>query len=397
MAKHIIVGVCAGISAYKSAELVRLLCKAGYTVRVVMTESAKKFITPLTFEALTGNRVYSQLFDSNREAAMEHIELARWADSILVAPATADFMARLSCGIANDLLSTVCLASKASLCIVPAMNYQMWVHPATQDNLECLKLRGTGVIGPDSGSQACGDDGAGRMTEPRDIVEQFATWFESSQLLVGTRVLITAGPTQEPIDPVRYISNHSSGKMGYALAQSANDAGAQVTLISGPVAIPVPDVNQLIQVQTAEQMFHAVMNHLSDQNVFISCAAVSDYTPEYVSSSKLKKRADDMTVVFNKTQDILSTVALADQDIYCVGFAAETNDLEQYARAKLVDKKLDMIIANQVGVADRGFGGDNNEVSVLWKNGSKKYSLRSKKQLATDLVRLIAQQYANKN
>ncbi|MEE9426480.1 MAG: bifunctional phosphopantothenoylcysteine decarboxylase/phosphopantothenate--cysteine ligase CoaBC [Methylococcales bacterium] len=394
MAKQIIVGICAGIAAYKSAELVRLLCKKGYSVRVVMTESALQFMTPLTFEALSGHRVYTHMFDAQHESAMDHIELARWADDLLIAPATADFIAKLRCGIADDLLSTLCLATTAPITLAPAMNHQMWINSATQDNINQIQQRGMTLIGPDSGSQACGEIGVGRMVEPQQIIDQLSASSSISGELAGTHVLISAGPTREPIDPVRFISNHSSGKMGYALAQAASDAGAEVTLISGPVAISAPEVSQLIQVETAQNMCDAVLDHIVRNNIYIAAAAVADYTPNLVSSSKIKKSAKTMTVELRKTEDILSTVAAFHCKVFTVGFAAETNNLEQYARSKLVDKNLNMIIANQVGLPDRGFDSDNNAASVFWDNGYQAFSLQPKKQLATDLINLIAKHYA---
>lgn len=397
MARQIIVGICAGIAAYKAAELVRLLCKANNTVRVVMTESALKFITPLTFEALTGQQVYLHMFDSHHQSAMDHIELARWADTIVVAPTTADFIAKLRCGIADDLLSTLCLATTAPLLIAPAMNQQMWANSATQENIDVLKQRGITMIGPDSGSQACGESGVGRMAEPQQIVDQLKASNSIAGLLAGTRVLISAGPTREPIDPVRYISNHSSGKMGYAITEAASNAGAVVTLISGPVTVSPPKISQILHVQTAQQMCDAVMQQIVHNDIYIGTAAVADYSPEQVSSSKLKKSAKTMTITLNKTQDILTTLTLSNANVFTVGFAAETNDLERYAREKLADKNLDMIIANQVGLSDRGFDSDNNAASVIWDNGHQTFSLRSKKQLAADIIGLIAQHYAKKH
>lgn len=394
MVKQIIVGICAGIAAYKSAELVRLLCKKGYSVRVVMTESALQFMTPLTFEALSGHRVYTHMFDAQHESAMDHIELARWADNLLIAPATADFIAKLRCGIADDLLSTLCLATTAPITIAPAMNHQMWINPATQDNINQIQQRGMTLIGPDSGSQACGEIGVGRMVEPQQIIDQLSASSSISGELAGTHVLISAGPTREPIDPVRFISNHSSGKMGYALAQAACDAGAEVTLISGPVAIGAPEVSQFIQVETAQNMRDAVLDHIVHNNIYIAAAAVADYTPETVSSSKIKKSAKTITVELRKTEDILSTVAASDCKVFTVGFAAETNNLEQYARSKLIDKHLNMIIANKVGLPDRGFDSDNNAVTVFWENGHQAFSLQPKIQLATNLLELITQHYA---
>ena len=397
MARQIIVGICAGIAAYKSAELVRLLCKDNNIVRVVMTESALKFITPLTFEALTGQRVYSDMFGSHHQSAMDHIELARWADAIVIAPTTADFIAKLRCGIADDLLSTLCLATTAPLFIAPAMNHQMWANSATQENIEVLKQREMTMIGPDSGSQACGESGVGRMAEPQQIIDQLSASNSIAGLFTGTRVLISAGPTREPIDPVRYISNHSSGKMGYAIAEAASNAGAVVTLISGPVTVLPPKISQILHIQTAQQMCDAVMQQIVHNDIYIGTAAIADYSPEQVSSSKLKKSAKTMTLTLNKTQDILTTLSLSNPDVFTVGFAAETNDLERYARAKLADKNLDMIIANQVGLSDRGFDSDNNAASVIWDNGHQTFSLRSKKQLATDIIGLIAQHYEKKH
>ena len=394
MAKQIIVGICAGIAAYKSAEVVRLLCKNGYSVRVVMTESALQFITPLTFEALSGHRVYTHVFDAQHESAMDHIELARWADDLLIAPATADFIAKLRCGIADDLLSTLCLATTAPITIAPAMNHQMWLNSATQDNINLIKQRGIMLIGPASGSQACGETGLGRMTEPQQIVAQLHASSSADKVLAGAHVLISAGPTREPLDPVRFISNHSSGKMGYALAQAATDAGAKVTLISGPVAINAPEVSRIIQVETAQHMLDAVLDHITHNNIYMATAAVADYTPESVSSSKIKKSAKTMTVELRKTEDILSTVAVSNPHVFTVGFAAETNNLEQYARSKFVEKNLNMIIANQVGLPDRGFDSDDNAVSVFWENGQQAFSLQPKKQLATGLIDLIAKHYA---
>jgi phosphopantothenoylcysteine decarboxylase/phosphopantothenate--cysteine ligase len=283
------------------------------------------------------------------------------------------------------------------------MNQQMWIHPATQENISILQQRGIVVIGPDSGSQACGETGSGRMVEPQHLVDHLHLNAASSHhgckhgILAGMRVLISAGPTREPIDPVRYISNHSSGKMGYALAQAASNAGAKVTLISGPVAISTPSVDRIIQVQTAQQMCNAVMQQISGQTIYIGSAAVADFTPEQLSSTKLKKSANTMTLVLAKNQDILKTVATSNPDVFSVGFAAETNHLEQYARAKLVEKQIDMIIANQVGLSDRGFDSDDNAVSVFWKEGHQHFSLCSKQQLATDLIELIAQRYAKKH
>ncbi len=398
--KRILLGVTGGIAAYKSAELLRLVQNTGAEVRVVMTQAAQEFITPLTFQALSGKPVHTDLLNPEAEAAMGHIELARWADAIVIAPATADFIARLAHGEGSDLLSTLCLASRAKLLIAPAMNQVMWGQAATQDNLGALTARGVSFIGPATGSQACGDVGPGRMSEVAEIQTALEAMFDTG-LLEGKRVLITAGPTREAIDPVRYISNHSSGKMGYALAEAAAEAGALTCLISGPVSIPAPERVQLIQVESALEMHAQVMEQLEGIDIFIGAAAVADYRPIKAESAKIKKGKQAFQIEFTENPDILAEVA-SNEHIYTVGFAAETSDLEAYARAKLLGKKLNMIVANDVSRKDIGFNSDNNALTVIHHNVKNsqavkndelfviKFEEASKTQLAQELMQLIA-------
>lgn len=385
--KRILLGISGGIAAYKTAELCRLLTKAGAEVRVVMTRGAQEFITPMTMQALSGHRVHTELLDAEAEAAMGHIELARWADLILVAPASANFIARLAHGEADDLLTTLCLARRGPLALAPAMNQAMWQDAATQYNLGLLRERKVLLFGPDSGAQACGDVGPGRMLEPQAIAELTAQQFVSGAL-AGIKVTITAGPTREAIDPVRYLSNHSSGKMGYALAQAAVDAGAAVTLISGPVALPVPERVQLVKVESAQQMLDASLAQPGD--IFIAVAAVADYRPAQVAPGKIKKQADTLTLELVRNPDILATVAQLKPKPFCVGFAAETDRLADYAIGKLRDKRLDMICANE---ATSTFGQDESSVTVYWeKAGHLKeaaFERGSKALLARELVTLI--------
>ncbi len=390
--KNILLGVTGGIAAYKSVTLVRRLKDQGANVQVVMTESAQEFVTALTFQAVSGNPVHSSLLDPDAEAAMGHIELARWADAIIIAPATANSIARLAKGEADDLLTTVCLASKAPLAIAPAMNQAMWSNQATQQNLEILKSRGIAIYGPASGEQACGDVGEGRMLEAEEIVEELAELF-NHQLLSGVRVMVTAGPTREAIDPVRYISNHSSGKMGYAIAQAALEAGASVTLVSGPCALQVSDRIQLTKVESADEMLQAVHAAIKPVDIFISVAAVADYRVEQVASQKIKKQADTMTLELVKNPDILASVAALDSKPFCVGFAAETENLEEHARKKLQNKHLDMIVANRVDKSDSGFNSDYNSATVIWAKGQQSFEKSTKTRLATELIMLIASQY----
>jgi phosphopantothenoylcysteine decarboxylase/phosphopantothenate--cysteine ligase len=385
--KRILLGISGGIAAYKSAELCRLLTKAGAEVRVVMTRGAQEFITPMTMQALSGHRVHTELLDAEAEAAMGHIELARWADLILVAPASANFIARLAHGEANDLLTTVCLARRGPLALAPAMNQAMWQDAATQYNLSLLRERKVLLFGPDSGVQACGDVGPGRMLEPQAIAELAASQFASGSL-AGVKVTITAGPTREAIDPVRYLSNHSSGKMGYALAQAAVDAGAAVTLISGPVSLPVPDRVQLVKVESAQQMLEACLAQPGE--VFIAVAAVADYRPAQVASSKIKKQADTLSLELVRNPDILATIAQLKPKPFCVGFAAETDKLTEYAVGKLRDKQLDMICANE---ATSTFGQDASSITVYWEKGGHlkeaAFEHAGKMLLARELITLI--------
>jgi len=389
--KRIIVGVSGGIAAYKSAEVVRRLQDAGAEVRVVMTPGAEEFIRPLTLQALSGHPVHADLLDPEAEAGMGHIELARWADLVLIAPATADFIATMVHGRANSLLNAIYLATPAIVAVAPAMNQGMWSHPATTANMEQLSQRQVKVFGPDSGIQACGDIGPGRMQQPDILVEQVGACFASMQLS-GKKLVITAGPTREAIDPVRYISNHSSGKMGYALAEAAIEAGAEVTLISGPVDLEPPQRCTVIPVISAADMHRATMSACADANILIASAAVADYRPVTVATQKMKKHADAMTLELEKNVDIVSAAASEYENLFVVGFAAETQDVESYARGKLECKGLDAIVANDVSRSDVGFNSDNNEAWWISADTSKTFSIRSKTQLARDIVAAIAEQ-----
>ena len=389
--KRIIVGVSGGIAAYKSAEVVRRLQDAGAEVRVVMTPGAEEFIRPLTLQALSGHPVHADLLDPEAEAGMGHIELARWADLVLIAPATADFIATMVHGRANSLLNAIYLATPAIVAVAPAMNQGMWSHPATTANMEQLSQRQVKVFGPDSGIQACGDIGPGRMQQPDILVEQVGACFASMQLS-GKKLVITAGPTREAIDPVRYISNHSSGKMGYALAEAAIEAGAEVTLISGPVDLEPPQRCTVIPVISAADMHKATMSACADANILIASAAVADYRPVTVATQKMKKHADAMTLELEKNVDIVSAAASEYENLFVVGFAAETQDVESYARGKLECKGLDAIVANDVSRSDVGFNSDNNEAWWISADTSKTFSIRSKTQLARDIVAAIAEQ-----
>lgn len=390
--KNILLGITGGIAAYKSADLTRRLCEAGANVRVVMTQHAKEFITPLTLQALSGNPVHSELFDLQAEAAMGHIELARWADVIVVAPATANFMARLLSGNADELLTTLCLAAKTPVVLAPAMNQGMWKNTATQENLQALKTKGIHFFGPTEGSQACGDFGLGRMLEPLEIIERLSQLFATGNL-AGKTVVITAGPTQEHIDPVRYISNASSGKMGYALAEAAVEAGAHVTLISGPVHLASPRGLKLINVVTTQEMLNAVMNEIPECDIFLSVAAVADYRCKNSSNQKIKKTEENIILELTRNPDIVATVTQHPSHPYVVGFAAETDSLIEHARAKLKNKNLNMVIANQ---ANDAIGSDENRVSVLWGDEQLDFPKMSKYKLARELISLIAKRYAVK-
>jgi phosphopantothenoylcysteine decarboxylase / phosphopantothenate---cysteine ligase len=393
--KRLLLGVTGGIAAYKSAVLLRLLQKNGADVRVVMTHSATEFITPLTFQALSGRPVHTELLDLATESAMGHIEMARWADMILIAPASANFMAKYANGLADDLLSTLCLATDAPVILAPAMNQQMWLNSATQENVEKLKTRGIGIIGPTEGQQACGENGPGRMLEAEEIALLTAKSFETN-ILTGSRVLVTAGPTREAIDPVRYISNRSSGKMGYAVAIAAIEAGADVSLISGPVNLPEPGRVKVSNVTSTVEMHSAVMQKISDADIFISAAAVADYSLKTASEQKIKKSSDSFELKLKKNPDILSEVTALQNAPFSVGFAAETENLESNAQSKLLNKKLDMIAANLVG-DDRGFDVETNALTVFWKAGQKQLRQAPKTRLARDLIILIADQYNGKN
>ncbi|WP_145481130.1 bifunctional phosphopantothenoylcysteine decarboxylase/phosphopantothenate--cysteine ligase CoaBC [Stenotrophomonas rhizophila] len=387
-----------GIAAYKSLELVRRLRDAGAQVQVAMTAGAQQFVTPLSFQALSGQPTRTTLWDSAAEQAMGHIELARWADRIVVAPATADLLARLANGHADDLVTTLCLATTAPLTVCPAMNHRMWLHPATQANISLLRERGAQVIGPEDGPLAEGESGPGRLSEPHAIVAALASVQdravpEAIQELKGLRVVISAGPTYEDLDPVRYVGNRSSGKMGYALAAAAVRQGAQVVLVSGPVHLATPAGVQRVDVRSAAQMRDAVLDALP-ADIYIGAAAVSDYTPRQIAPQKLKKTAGSQTLTLElvRTADILAEVAAQTNALkLVVGFAAETHDVEKYARGKLVDKRLDLVIANQVGISNGGFESDENAATAYWQGGEQVFPGTSKAQLAEQLLSLIAQ------
>ncbi len=381
--KRILLGVSGGIAAYKSAELVRRLREAGAEVRVVMTAGATQFITPLTLQALSGQTVRTELFDAQAEAAMGHIELARWADAVLIAPASANTLARLAQGLADDLLSTLCLATRAPLLVAPAMNHVMWEHPATQANMTTLRERGVHICGPGVGSQACGESGPGRMLEPAELIVELAQLFNVGAL-AGLRVLMTAGPTREAIDPVRFISNRSSGKMGYAIAAAAAEAGARVVLVSGPVALPPPERVECIYVESASDMQAAVMARVHDCDIFIGTAAVADYRPQAVAEHKLKKHTAALHLDLERTTDILAAVAALHPAPFTVGFAAETERLAEHARSKRMAKSLDMIAANWVNVPGQGFAVDDNALTLYWEGGECRIAAR--RQSATRAV-----------
>lgn len=397
--KRIILGVTGGIAAYKAPDLVRRLQERGAEVQVVMTRSAKEFVTETSLQAVSGLPVRDNLWDREAEAAMGHIELARWAELVLVAPATAEFMSRLAAGGAPDLLTTLCLATKAPLVIAPAMNHVMWSNPAVKANRRILEERGIRLLGPDSGNQACGETGEGRLMEPAAIAAAVmgpAIVADKAQsTLAGRKVMITAGPTREAIDPVRFISNRSSGKMAYAMARAARAAGADVTLISGPVELPVPEGVERVDVESAEEMFETTHARIADVDIFIGAAAVADYGAASVEKHKIKKSAAEMSIDLVRTPDILQSVASLEKPPFTVGFAAETRDLEKHARAKLEKKKLDMIIANRVG-RNRGFDSDDNTVAVFWPDGGQSFPTMSKTDLAVELVTLIAGRFLDK-
>ncbi len=391
IARRILLGVTGGIAAYKSADVVRRLRERGAEVQVVMTEAATRFVTPLTFQALSGRPVRSGLWDEAAEAAMGHIELARWADVVLVAPASADFLARLAGGRADDLLATTCLATAAPVCVAPAMNRLMWAHAATQANVATLAARGVRVLGPAEGAQACGETGPGRMLEPEALCAALLAADDAGSL-AGLNVVISAGPTREPLDPVRFISNRSSGKMGYAVAAAARAAGACVTLISGPVSLPTPAGVRRIDVETAAQMYAAVHEVIGQADLYIGAAAVADYTPVCCAEQKIKKTSDCLELSLQRAPDILASVSALQRRPYTVGFAAETNDVEKHALAKLARKRLDLIAANEVG-CDRAFDREDNALLVLWPGGRRELALQSKADLAREFIALVAERY----
>ena len=390
--KKVLLGITGGIAAYKSAELVRLLIKAGAEVRVVMTPSAQKFVQPLTYQALSGHRVYVDLFDAEAESAMDHIELARWCDLLLVAPASADFLGKMNAGYADNLLLTLCLASKQPVAVAPAMNQQMFANPSTQQNIEQLNAKQVLLWGPAEGEQACGDVGPGRMLEAQQLLDKVLQHLSPGKL-EGVKLLLTAGPTREAIDPVRYISNRSSGKMGYAIAAAAVEQGASVTLVSGPVALPAPAGVETIGVESAQQMYDAVMQRAPESDVFIACAAVSDYRVDQAANQKIKKSSDHLSLRLVLNADILAAVSALERRPFCVGFAAETQDVEKYALGKLRQKNLDMIAANQVGDGNSGFEIDFNQLEVFWRDGRHSIEHASKAEVAKQLIDLIAERY----
>lgn len=390
--RRILLGVTGGIAAYKSPDLVRRLREQGAEVQVVMTAAAREFVTAATFQAVSGRPVRTELWDAAAEAAMGHIELARWAQLVLVAPASADFLARLSAGLADDLLSTLCLATEAPIAVAPAMNRVMWANIATRTNVATLQQRGVQILGPAEGDQACGEVGAGRMLEPLDLVDRAGLLLRGGGPLRGRRVLITAGPTRERIDPVRFISNRSSGKMGFAVAQAAREAGAEVVLVSGPVSLPTPAGIRRIDVESAAEMLNAVLGEVEGADIFISTAAVADYRPASAAEQKIKKTSDRMDLSMERTPDVLATVAARPNRPFVVGFAAETESVEQHARAKLLKKNLDMIAANEVG-HDKAFDCEDNQLLILWRAGRRELPRASKVTLARQLVALIAESY----
>jgi len=390
--KHILLGVTGGIAAYKSPDLVRRLRERGAEVQVVMTQAAREFVTPTTFQAVSGRTVRSDPWDASAEAAMGHIELARWADAVLIAPASADFLARLAAGLADDLLTTLCLATEAPIAVAPAMNHLMWSNAATRANIATLAARSVQILGPGAGDQACGESGEGRMLEPLDLAERLqALLVPAHGALAGRRVLITAGPTRERIDPVRFISNRSSGKMGFAVAQAAREAGASVVLVSGPVSQPTPVGVRRVDIESASEMLAAVMRELPGTDLFISTAAVADYRPARAAEQKIKKTSDTLELAMERTADVLAAVAARSERPFVVGFAAETESVEQNARTKLLKKNLDMIAANEVG-HDKAFDCEDNQLIVLTRAGRHELVRADKLTLARGLIALIAQE-----
>ncbi len=392
--KHIVLGVTGGIAAYKSAELARRLRDRGARVRVVMTKGAEHFITPLTMQAVSSNPVHTSLLDPDAEAGMGHIELARWADAMLIAPATANFISRLAHGAADDLLTTLCLATPVAISVAPAMNQQMWRDQATQDNIEILRKRGILIVGPAEGDQACGDIGPGRMLEPDELLAALSGSFRSG-ILENVKVVVTAGPTWEAIDPVRGITNHSSGKMGYAVAEAAAENGARVTLVSGPTGLPHPENVHTIRVTSAQEMYDAAMDETAAGDIFIAVAAVADYRPATAAEQKIKKRSDTLTLELIRNPDILAAVAKRGL-LFTAGFAAETTDVEMHAREKLASKGVDLIAANLVGGGE-GFGTEDNSLMLIDKTDTKTLPRMRKSLLARRLIEEIAERYHAKN
>lgn len=388
--QKIVLGITGGIAAYKSAELVRLFKKKGYEVKTIMTSSAREFITPLTFQTLSVNKVYCKMFDYEYDRDISHISLARWADFILIAPASANIIAKIANGIADDLLSTVCLASKVPVIIAPAMNEAMWLNPATQQNIETLKSRNIKIIGPDKGIQACGDNGPGRMLSPEQIVFQIDSIFPPLQkIFKSKKIMVTAGPTQESIDPVRFLTNHSSGKMGYAVAETAKKMGGEVTLVTGPVNIEPPPGIDVIKVKTAVEMYNAVMKNVKQSDIYISAAAVADYRPAEILTQKHKKASGTLEIKFERNPDIIAEVAKIPSPPFTVGFSAETENLEENADSKIKNKHINLVAANYVG-KNRGFRTDSNEIVVLKADGTKTaLGTGTKKELSEKLLKLI--------
>lgn len=390
--QNILLGVTGGIAAYKTPDLVRKLVAQGANVRVVLTGSATEFVSSLSLQAVSGNTVSVDLLDPAAEAAMGHIELAKWADKLIIAPTSANFMAKLAHGLADDLLSTLCLATDAPVYIAPAMNQQMWKASATQANLQTLISRGVHILGPAAGEQACGDVGVGRMLEPEDITEYLSA-AKLPLLFQDKHIVITAGPTREAIDPVRYITNHSSGKMGYAIAAAAIKMGAKVTLVSGPTNLPTPSGVNSIEVESAADMHQAVMDKVADCDIFIGCAAVADYRPVQRIEQKIKKTEQELTLTFTKNPDILADVAKLQHAPFTLGFAAETQDVATYAKQKLERKNLNMIAANDVSKQDQGFNSDKNALTIYWNGGEKSLQVADKSKLAEQLLVVVAQRY----
>tara|TARA_Y100000816_G_scaffold30103_1_gene19213 strand:- start:1986 stop:3182 length:1197 start_codon:yes stop_codon:yes gene_type:complete len=389
--KHILLCVTGGIAAYKAAEIIRLFKSSGSNVRVLMTKAAQEFITPLTMQALSGNQVHVDLLDTEAEAAMGHIELAKWSDAILIAPCSANSISRLAAGKGDDLMTAVCLAAECKIYFAPAMNQAMWADSRTQKNYQILKKNNFISIGPNSGEQACGDEGYGRMSEPQEIVSEVATNF-SEGLLAGKKILITAGPTREKIDPVRYISNRSSGKMGFSIAEAARDEGGLVSLISGPVSLKTPDEIKRINVESADEMFNEVNKVVNNFDFFISTAAVADFKPEKIENQKIKKekKSNNLSMELIENKDILKSISLKKGDLKVIGFAAETQDVVKNAKKKLNEKKLDLIIANDVSDSSIGFDSDENEVYLITKKIEKKIEKISKKKLSRSIIEFIA-------